>query len=179
MPVFKAVDGVVVRVWRDVASIEEFHDKYGEEEGLQEGEALPGQLWDGENLTNPLPPVTADQVDHERTRRLEAGAALSVTGISDPIPLTGRNFDRTVYLGLLAKAQGYKAAGTTDPVLRVRDRDNVIHMLTPDQMIELITQAMNWFEDIMAISWAMKDGTAPFEAGIPQDVTADAHWVVS
>jgi len=115
-------------------------------------------------------------INRERERRLAEGSAFPVTGLADPVPLTGRPFDQTVYLALLARAQGHKGAGITDPVLRLRDGADTIHMLTPDQMIELITQAMTWVEQVMAASWAMKDGTAPFETGIPDDITADEYW---
>jgi hypothetical protein len=115
-------------------------------------------------------------INRERERRLAEGSAFPVNGVTDPIPLTGRPFDQTVYLALLTRAQGYKAAGVTDPVLRIRAGDDKIHMLTPDQMIQLISQAMTWVEQVMAVSWAMKDGTAPFEAGIPDDFVADEYW---
>lgn len=115
-------------------------------------------------------------VNAERTRRLAAGAAFPVPGIDDPIPLTGRPFDQSVYLSLLVSAQGYKAAGITDPVQTVRAGDDVIHKLTPDQMIALVAQAMAWVEDVMSRSWAMKDGTGDYTAGIPADYADDAHW---
>lgn len=117
-----------------------------------------------------------DAVNAERDRRLLAGASFAVPGIADPIPLTGRSEDRTVYLALLLQAQGAKAQGITDPVHLLRDGSNTIRDLTPDQMIALITQAMQWFEAIMKVGWNMKDGTAPFEAGIPADYTDDSHW---
>jgi hypothetical protein len=119
------------------------------------------------------------QIDAERERRLVKGAAFPVPGLADPVPLAGRPQDRAVYLALLMQAQGLKAAGVTDPVMRVRDNDNVVQMLTPDQMIALIVQAMQWFEQVMAVSWAMKDKTAPFEAGLPdqsKDWTDDEYW---
>ena len=116
------------------------------------------------------------EINEERISRIEAGAYFQVTGVTDPVPLTGRAFDQTVYLALLNRAQGFKAAGVTNPVLRIRAADNVVHMLTPDQMIELISASMTWFEDVMAVSWAMKDGNAPFETGIPDDLGNDAHW---
>ncbi len=116
------------------------------------------------------------QVNAERDRRLLRGAAFAVPGAAEAIPLTGRPEDRTVYLALLVQAQGAKAAGITTPALRFRDDNDTIHLLTPDQMIALIAQAMQWFEAVMAVSWAMKDGDAPFEAGIPEDFADDRHW---
>ena len=116
------------------------------------------------------------RVNPERERRLNAGSTFAVPGLSEPIPLTGRPMDQSVYLALLMRAQGAKAAGITDPVLTVRDGADVIQMLTPDQMIALITQAMNWFEAVMRVSWNMKDGVAPFEDGVPADFADDQYW---
>jgi hypothetical protein len=117
-----------------------------------------------------------EELNFERLRRIEHGSSFAVTGYTDPIPLTGRSFDQTVYLGLMQRAQAYKAAGVTDSVMTIRDRNDNIQNLTPDQMIELITLAMTWIEDTMAVSWAMKDGTAPFDDGVPIDYTDDKYW---
>lgn len=126
-------------------------------------------------------------LNDERERRLALGSSFTVTGVAGGIPLTGRPFDQSVYLGLVIRAQGYKAAGVTAPILTVRDGDDTIHTLTPDQMIELVSAAMFWVEAIMARSWAMKDGTdlsgndpagPDFSAGIPSDFTNDTYWSV-
>lgn len=121
-------------------------------------------------------PPTVEMVNTERQRRVAAGDSFTVAGITDPIPLQGRPFDQTVYLALLTRASGYKAAGVTTPVLTIRDGADTIHTLTPDQMISLISQAMTWFESVMATSWAMKDATGDFPDGIPADFTDDTHW---
>ena len=115
-------------------------------------------------------------VNDERQRRLAAGSAFAVAGIVDPIPLQGLPFDQTVYIALLTRAGGLKSAGVTTPALTLRDAADTIHELTPDQIISLVSQAMTWFESVMAVSWAMKDGIAPFEAGIPLDYTDDVYW---
>lgn len=112
----------------------------------------------------------------ERLRRIEAGNSFPVAGIAEPIQLQGRPFDQTAYLALLTRASGYKAAGVTDPILTIRSADDVIYTLTPDQMVSLVAQAMTWFEQVMATSWAMKDGTGDFPAGIPANYTADEYW---
>lgn len=125
-------------------------------------------------------PTEAD-VNAERERRLVVGASFNVPGVNDPIPLQGRPFDQTVYLALLTRANGYKTIlmqdpGVILPALTLRAADDVIHELTPDQMINLISQAMTWFESVMATSWAMKDGTGDFTGSIPSDYTSDTHW---
>lgn len=139
-------------------------------------EEVNGQWVYGWDVVDKSQPEIVIDINAERERRLEAGSAFTVTGIADPIPLQGRAFDQTVYLALLARASGYKAAGVTDPILTLRDAADTIHSLTPDQMIQLITQAMTWFENVMAVSWAMKDGTGDFTGGIPTDFTDDSHW---
>jgi len=128
------------------------------------------------NTRSPPTPPTPQDVTTERERRLEYGAAFTVAGVADPIPLQGRPLDQTVYLALLMRAQGFKAAGVTTAALNVRAGDDVIHSLTPDQMMSLVMQSMTWFESVMAISWAMKDSTGAFTGGIPTDYTDNAHW---
>ena len=118
------------------------------------------------------------QINTERERRLAEGSSFTVEGVVNPIPLQGRPFDQTVYLALLTRASGLKSAGVITPALTLRDGTDTTHELTPDQMISLISQSMTWFESVMAASWAMKDGTAPFEAGIPDNFTDDVHWPV-
>lgn len=116
------------------------------------------------------------KVNPERERRLSQGSSFMVPGLAEPVPLTGRPTDQSIYLGLLMRAQGAKGMGITDPVMKVRDTDDVIQMLTPDQMIALLSQAMDWFEQVMTVSWQMKDRAVPFENGVPADFTNDAYW---
>jgi hypothetical protein len=124
----------------------------------------------------PVAAIGEADVDRERVRRLAAGSAFAVTGIASPIPLTGKEFDMSIYLGLMLRANAYKSAGVTAAVLPVRDGANVNQLLTPDQMLELIGAAMVWVEDVMKVSWAMKDGTGDFVAGIPADFDDDQYW---
>ena len=162
------------------ANIAKAEPEYASEQGWIEApdHISAGWTYDNGNWSEPEgKPPTDRGVNEERERRLVVGASFTVAGVNDPIALQGRPFDQTVYLALLTRASGYKAAGITDPVLRIRAADDVIHMLTPDQMISLISQAMTWFENVMATSWAMKDGTGDFTGGIPSDYTADAHWL--
>lgn len=121
------------------------------------------------------PRPTGDEINAERDRRIEAGATFDVTGYGF-IPLQGRLKDQINLQSRLIAAQGAKASGITDPILVLRDAADVNHMLTPDQMIELVTKGVDWIEATMQISWNMKDGVAPFEAGIPPDYPDDAYW---
>lgn len=126
----------------------------------------------------PAPPPSAptgDDVNVERDRRIAAGHLFTVEGYGD-VPLQGRLQDQINLQARLIAAQGYKAAGVTDPVLILRDAENVNRTLTPDQMIDLVGQGVAWIEATMMVSWAMKDRTAPFEAGIPPDYADDTYW---
>lgn len=120
---------------------------------------------------------TGNEVNNERTKRIEGGTSFAVAGLTSNVILQGRPFDQTVYLALLTRATGFKAAGETNSVLTVRGKDDVVHTLTPDQMISLVSQAMTWFEDVMKVSWAMKDNTGSFTAGVPLDFDSnDSYW---
>ena len=164
--------------WQTTGDVPE-HILQGYPEGTVEVPIKPGVAyeWAGKVWAY-VPPDPAEVlararvgVDAERTRRITRGNAFPVVGIAKPIPLEGRPQDQTVYLALLTRAMGYKSAGVTAPVLIVRDAADVIHQLTPDQMISLVGQAMGWFERVMAASWALKDA-----AEIPENYADDKHW---
>jgi hypothetical protein len=124
-------------------------------------------------------PTLHERVNQERDRRIVAGAEFTITGIGSPVPMTGREQDKAVYLALLVQAQGAKAAGVTAAIHTFRDGGDTIHTLTPDQVIEMVMQAMAWFEAMMQISWDMKDGAGDFTGGIPADFQDDSYWVTT
>ncbi|SDE22880.1 hypothetical protein SAMN05421538_1052 [Paracoccus isoporae] len=107
----------------------------------------------------------------KRLRRIDVGADFAVDGIREPAPLTGRAFDQTAYLSLLTRAQERTPAGLTDPMLTIRTGNDRMLALTPDRITSLVSQAMTWFEIVVATDRAMKDGTAAFAGGIPEDFT--------
>lgn len=123
----------------------------------------------------PVPTPTGDDVNAERDRRIAIGHMFTISGYGD-IPLQGRIQDQINLQARQSAALRAKAAGVADPVLILRDAENVNHMLTPDQMIDLVDQGISWIEATMMVSWAMKDGTVPFEGGIPADFAADVYW---
>lgn len=118
---------------------------------------------------------TSTAINSQRDKRIEKGTTISVTGYGD-VPMTGRSSDQSIYLAMLLRAQGAKALGVTAAVHVFRDAANIVHNLTPDQVIEMVSGAMTWFESVMKISWAMKDGTGDFMGGIPLDYADDKHW---
>lgn len=125
------------------------------------------------SLKSPL--ITGADINAERDKRVAAGTVFAVTGYGE-VHLTGRLQDQTVLAMQLIKAQAAKVAGVTAPIILLRDADNVNHVLTPDQAIELIDAGTAWVEAVMKVSWDMKDGIAPFEAGPPEGFTDDIWW---
>ncbi|WP_157967652.1 hypothetical protein [Cohaesibacter intestini] len=73
-------------------------------------------------------------------------------------------------LGLVTLAQMRAQANDTTPTT-FRDRANVDHSLTPDEVIELWTRGVAYFELVMQAAWALKDLDP-----IPTDFADDVHW---
>jgi len=115
------------------------------------------------------PPPTSAQVNAERDRRLAAGVVVSVTGYGD-VAVQGRERDVSVYTNLALRAAQKLQAGDAS-TFQFRDRDDMMHDLTPAQMVELMDKAGLAAQAIYAAAWALKDG-----AEIPQDYAEDKHW---
>lgn len=109
-------------------------------------------------------------VDAERDRRLALGATVQVEGYG-PVPVQGRQADQINLLALKDGARDLVAAGITDPSLEFRDGANVLHILTPAQMIDLANKGKAAAAEIYAAAWALKDNPP-----IPADYAADAYW---
>ncbi|SNY93429.1 protein of unknown function [Cohaesibacter sp. ES.047] len=116
--------------------------------------------------------TTGNDVNAERSRRIESGCSVSVTGVVDPIPLQGRPQDQTNLLGLVTGAQLHIASGDTTTIT-FRDADNVDHDLTPSQVLELWQGGATFISAVMQASWDLKAATP-----IPSDYTDDAYWPV-
>lgn len=124
----------------------------------------------------PKPALTVADLKKERDRRVDAGSSFSIPGVADPIPVPGKQPYREVIQAKFSAAQGFKAQGVTDASVLFRDGANVMHYLTPDQMLALCLQSMQWYEAVMVAYWAMKDGTGDFTEGIPDDFADDKWW---
>lgn len=132
-----------------------------------------GDAWDGRSfMPAPPPAVTSEQVNAERERRLDAGTVISVAGYGD-IPVEGRLKDQIAYLGVLSAARDAASGGGQPANLKFRDRDNVMHSLTPAQMVALMTAARSYAQRIYEASWILKDQTP-----IPQDYQSDTYWEI-
>ncbi|MEO0980015.1 MAG: hypothetical protein AAFY24_22315 [Pseudomonadota bacterium] len=121
------------------------------------------------------PPPTNDEVDAERQRRIDQGAEFDLVG-GLTIAITGRQRDQTTLTGVYMVALAQHGAGETGQTLVYRDRTNVNHMLTPQQVIDLYLKGLQWITAIMQVSWDMKDGAGIYTDGIPADYVEDDHW---
>lgn len=133
-------------------------------------------LWSGGwQVVDELPQPASDTVDptfvnRERDRRIAAGTTVTVTGYGD-IPLQGGERDQTNLLGLVAAAQVRLAGGDSTTLTRFRDAQNVDHMLTPTQIIEMWSKGAAWISANYEASWAIK-ALDP----IPADYADDERW---
>lgn len=112
----------------------------------------------------------ARAVSAERDRRIALGHIVTLSSYGD-IPVQGRPQDQINLLALKDTARDMVDAGVTEPVIPFRDGDNVHHLLTPAQMIEIADQGKRAASAIYAAAWALK-AYAP----IPEDFADDHHW---
>lgn len=117
-----------------------------------------------------VPVVSPGEVNAERDRRIAAGVTVYVEGYG-PVALQGREKDQTNLLGLQAAAAMRLAAGDTVTLTKFRDADNVDHMLTPPQIVDLWAKGAAWISATYDASWGLK-ALDP----IPADYADDTHW---
>ncbi|MGU3574546.1 hypothetical protein ACLBWZ_03390 [Brucellaceae bacterium C25G] len=95
-------------------------------------------------------------VDTERDRRISSGAVVSIDGYGDVPIQGGGSHDRNMQaLGQVASSR--IASGDTTTITNFRDALNVMHGLTPPQVMSLWLGAVAATEAIYAASWALKD----------------------
>lgn len=132
-----------------------------------EADGQIGWAWNGTTCA-PIPP-TSDEVNAERTIRIERGTTVAVDGVA--IRVQGREEDTRNLQGLAFAAQLRLSTGDTATTITFRDGDNVNHLLTPLQVISLWSQSAAYVSAIYAKSWAIK-AMSP----IPADFKSDSYW---
>jgi hypothetical protein len=116
------------------------------------------------------PEPAEDAINAERERRILTGTTVEIAGIG-PVPLQGRPEDQINLLALKDTARDLKAAGVSAPVIPFRDGNNVIHMMTPDQMIEATDKGKLHVSAVYQAAWDLK-AMEP----IPADFADDKWW---
>jgi hypothetical protein len=119
----------------------------------------------------PPPPPDSASVNAERDRRVTAGSTFDVAGYG-PVRIRGTADDTRNLQALAFAAQLRMAQGDVTHITKFCDDDNVIHDLTPPQILDLWSQGAAYVSAIYAASWVLKDGPD----GIPADYADDVHW---
>lgn len=101
------------------------------------------------------PDVTNDDINTERTNRIEQGNLFTVTDITPQIRVTGRPEDMDTLLALVVTAQ-LRLSQNDTTITQYRDGNNIDHMLSPAQIIELWGRSMAWVESVYKASWDIK-----------------------
>ena len=116
-------------------------------------------------------PITKDMVNAERKRRREEGYVVSVIGYPSDIHLEGRDEDLSNLNGLALLAQLRITQGDTTTLTRFRGKNDVDHLLTPAQVVEMVSTATQWVSALYEASWTLRDADPT-----PQDYRDDVHW---
>jgi len=133
---------------------------------VQSDTAQIGQLWDGTDFSDPAPePITSDQVNTERTRRILAG------GTFLSIPVTGDDQTITNLTNLAFGASLRVGSGDTTTITVYRDAVNADHDLTPLQIIGLWQASAAYVSSLYQKSWDLKTMDP-----IPLDYTDESYW---
>lgn len=103
---------------------------------------------------------------------IDDGVTISITGLSEAVHVDGRDKDSRNVQGLVTAAQLRISAGDTTTVTTFRDGNNVMHDLTPLQVIELWQKSAAYVSAVYAASWAIKDD----EGAISAHFRNDARW---
>jgi len=131
-----------------------------------------GYEWDentGKWVFSPPAPERG-AVNAERTRRLELGVDIPITGKQTPVRVTGRSEDRDNLNGLAVAAM-MRRQNNDNTTTGYRDGNDVVHDLNPAQLLELYQGAMQYTEQVYQASWALKEMEV-----IPQDYQDDKYW---
>lgn len=118
----------------------------------------------------PPPEPNKTDVQRERDRRILAGSTFTLTGYPNPVRLAGDERTTTNLHARMSLAQQRLQMGDTTP-FGWRDEDNVVHMLTPAQIIELFAEASMFVDHVYHKSWQLIDNPP-----IPADYADDKHW---
>jgi hypothetical protein len=132
-----------------------------------------GGRWVLETIPEPQPiTLPLNQlVNVERDRRVLEGSTFQITGYGT-VRIRGDETTTRNLQGLAFGAQLRMAQGDLSSLTPFRDEDNVVHMLTPMQVIELWSKGAAFISACFQAAWDLKDGPE----GIPEDYQEDRYW---
>lgn len=115
-------------------------------------------------------PIKPYQITQERGKKLIEGEVFNIPGYGN-VALQGRQEDQITLLGLKDAALLRLQSGDTTTLQKFRDRDNVDHLLAPQQIIDLWMMGAEWMSVIYQASWDLK-AMDP----IPENFSDPVYW---
>ena len=110
-------------------------------------------------------------VNRERDSRILKGSTFTISGYGT-IRISGDDTTIQNLQGLAFGAQLKLSQGDSTSLTPFRDADNVIHMLTSPQVIELWSLGAAFVSACFKSAWDLKDRPE----GIPEDYQEDRYW---
>lgn len=126
----------------------------------------------GDNAAIPYqaPPVSAEQINTERDRRIALGAEVTVGDVTFSVQTRDDKDFRNIN-GLATKGVVLSMQGDAETTVSFRDADNEERLLNGEGLISMADQVAQHVSAIYAASWALKAMTP-----IPADYAADSYW---
>jgi len=132
------------------------------------GCAILGEF--GEIASYVPPPVTSQQVNIERDRRVAEGCQVDIPALGK-VTLQGRDQDLRNLQGLAFAASMRIQQGDYTHLTTFRDRQNVDWEMTPAQILHLWKEGAEFVSSVYAVAWMLKD-----QSPIPSNYTEDHLW---
>lgn len=95
-----------------------------------------------------------EKVSELRKEKLEVGMSYTFNGVVDGVQT--REMDLTILLTLSIKANKAIEAGIVSPVFPFRSTEDNNYLLTPQEMLDLVTAVDNFVSTAYEDSWALK-----------------------
>jgi len=119
---------------------------------------------------SPVPDIQA-QVDVIRDSKIALGVPIVFPDGSSGTAQT-RESDKLNINGLVTSSLILKSQGVTGAVVPYRDLENITHMLSPDQMIQIGMDILNKISAVYQSAWAIKSAVASAADPMAYDITA-------
>lgn len=130
--------------------------------------------WEAEgNTITPYtqPPASSEDINAEHDRRAERGKTFDLGGTL--VHPDGSPGTQLVIMALDRNARLAAAAGVTAAIFPFTDRNNVDHVLTPQQVIKLMDDGSVFMQQLHTAKRTLKEMTP-----IPENYADDAWWPV-
>lgn len=114
--------------------------------------------------------VLKREINEWRDLRIRKGCSVRVTGLENRVEIMGTE-ENMRNISNLAQLATDNTLNKVNDIIWFRDSNNVVHSLTPAQMLEVWRKSMGYVSAVYATAWNMKDRNP-----IPQDYQAQNLW---